>query len=197
MTRKFSGDTLVLATHNPGKVAEIAPVLAARGIKLVCAADLNLPEPAETGTTFLENALIKARAAVNIARMPVLAEDSGLCVAALNDAPGVYTADWLGHPRRVAAGINRVLLALRDQPDRRAYFTATMILMWPDGHYEVATGRVDGTITPCRAGQAGHGYDPIFRPLGHAQTFAEMGIVGKAPLSHRARALANLMKDCF
>lgn len=220
MTRKFTGDTLVLATHNAHKIMEMRAFFDGRVRKLLTAKDLNLPEPPETGTTFLENAMIKAFAAAKICKFPVLAEDSGLCVVALGGAPGVYTADWAGHPRNFRAAMQRILHELdagsSAQPeglvglqgpsgrargpgsvDRHAYFQTTLVLAWPDGHAEVTEGQVHGTITLTLRGAYKFGYDPIFMPDGYAKTFGEMLADEKIAISHRTRAVQAMLKKCF
>lgn len=196
MPRKFTGDTLVLATHNKGKVAELRDMLGARVPHILTADELGLPEPPETGTTFTQNATIKALTAARLCKFPVLAEDSGLCIAALNGAPGVYSADWAGHPRNFRAAMHRVLADMDGATDQSAYFQAVMIMAWPDGHMEVTDGQVDGVITPTMRG-SGFGYDPIFMPMGYAKTFGEMTGAEKGTMSHRARALAKMMDRCF
>lgn len=199
--RKFSGDQLVLATHNQGKVAEIAALLGGYTRAFPSAADLNLPEPVESGVTFAENAAIKALAAARATGLPALADDSGLCVRALDDAPGVYTADWAittqGAPRDFIHAMNRVQTALADSPDRAAYFISVLVLAWPDGHTETVEGRVDGQIVWPMRGTGGHGYDPIFMPDGFDKTFAEMSLSEKGAVSHRGRAFAALLQKCF
>jgi XTP/dITP diphosphohydrolase len=165
--------------------------------RVLSSADLSLPEPTETGNTFFKNALIKAQAAMQASGHPALADDSGLCIAALNDDPGVHTADWLGYPRNDRMGMQRVLHLMGDTDNRTAYFTTTLVLVWPDGHIETATGRVDGTITHAITGTGGHGYDPIFRPDGHARTFAEMSLSEKQGLSHRGQAVDQMIAQCF
>ena len=197
--RKFSGDTLVLATHNKGKIEELRHELSGRVKTLLTADDLPLPEPDETGTTFEENAAIKALAGARATHRIVLADDSGLCVDALNGAPGVYSADWMGHPRSRKTSMARVLQELdrTGNPDRTARFVTVMALAWPDGHVECARGEVEGTILHAPQGTGGFGMDPIFRPLGHAKTFAEMTTAQKSALSHRSRALQNLVRLYF
>lgn len=197
MTRRFTGDKIVLATYNPHKVAELRDILAARVPQVFGMADLGLPEPAETGTTFLENATIKALAAAKAAKMPALADDSGLCIAALGGAPGVYTADLMGHPRNPAKGRAEILQALRDQDDRRAYFQTVLVLAWPDGHIEVTEGRINGTITRTPRGRMGFMMDPLFMPAGYAKTFGEMLPPQKESMSHRIRALNAMFRACF
>ena len=216
MPRKFTGDTLVLATHNKGKIAELRDMLGPRVPHILTADELGLPEPLELGTTFLENAMTKALTAARLCKFPVLAEDSGLCIAALNGAPGVYSADWAGHPRNFRAAMHRVLAQVADVegssgtargsgaasdpglkgPDRSAYFQTVMILAWPDGHTEITEGRVEGVITDVMRGTDGHGYDPIFMPNGHAKTFAEMGRAEKGTLSHRKQAVIKMLDRC-
>lgn len=197
MFRKFSADTLVLATHNKGKIAEMRDLLAPYVQNVRTSAELNLPEPPETGTTFLENATIKALATARATKLPVLADDSGLCIDALDGAPGVYSADWGGHPRNFRAAISRVLQEMGDTGDRSAAFVTVLVLAWPDGHIEVAEGRVEGKITHNIHGAGGFGYDPIFRPEGQARTFGEMSRDEKQKISHRSRALAQLLEKYF
>lgn len=197
LVRKFSGDKLILATHNKGKVEEIAVHLGDYVHEFPSAASLNLPEPAETGTTFLENATIKALASARATGFPALADDSGLCVSGLNGQPGVYTADWLGPQRTPLVGMQRVHDALCNNPDRSAYFISVLVLVWPDGHIEYAEGRVNGTLAWPPRGCGGHGYDPIFVPENHTQTFAEMTLAEKSDISHRGRAFVALIEKCF
>ena len=195
--RKFSGDTLIIATHNKGKVEEIAALLGDYVQKFPSAGDLNLPEPEETGTTFLENATIKALAAARATGMPALADDSGLCVNGLNGQPGVYTADWLGPQKDPLVGMQRVHDELDDNPDRSAYFVSVLVLAWPDGHTEYVEGRVNGTLVWPVRGSGGHGYDPMFVPEGRDRTFAEMTLDEKGQISHRGRAFMALIEKCF
>ncbi len=201
MTRKFSGDRLVLATHNKGKVEEIAALLGDYVRAFPSAADLNLPEPVESGTTFIENATIKALAAATATGLPALADDSGLCVNGLGDAPGVYTADWAikspGAARDFIHAMTRVHQELGDTPDRSAYFISVLVLAWPDGHSESVEGRVAGEIVWPPRGESGHGYDPIFMPAGKDIPFAEMSLDEKGAISHRGRAFAALVEKCF
>ncbi|MGF6861376.1 XTP/dITP diphosphohydrolase [Rhodobacteraceae bacterium MBR-64] len=202
MTRRFSGDTLLVATHNRGKLEEIAALLAPFGISVVSAADKGLSEPAETEDSFIGNARIKAHAAAGAAKLPALADDSGLAVEALNGAPGVYSADWAETPqgrdfdlamRRTWDALNRV-----NAPEpRRAQFCCTLVLAWPDGHDEVFEGRVDGRIVWPPRGSQGHGYDPMFLPDGYEQTFGEMDRWEKNRISHRAVAFEKLVTGCF
>ena len=204
--QRISGK-LVIATHNAGKLKEIAALLSPYGVECLSAGDLGLPEPAETGTTFAENALIKARAAAEAAGLPALADDSGLCVDALGDRPGVYTADWAerqwfeGEPGRdwyMAMGkVEGMLCALGDDVDRAAHFACTLAIAWPDGASAVYEGRVAGTLTWPPRGTLGFGYDPVFEHLGSAQTFAEIDPAEKHRISHRADAFAKLVADQF
>lgn len=207
MSRKLAPGKLVIASHNAGKVREIRVLLAPYGIEPISAAELGLPEPEETGTTFSENALLKAHVAAQGANLPALADDSGLCVAALGNAPGVYTADWAekqtfeGGPGRdwyMAMGkVEGKLAELGFDTDRSAYFTCTLALAWPDGHEEVFEGRVHGTLAWPPRGTLGFGYDPVFVPLGHEQTFAELDPAQKHEMSHRADAFAKLVAAVF
>ncbi len=205
--RKLPPGKLIIASHNQGKVREIRALLAPFGIEPISAAELNLPEPEETGTTFAENALLKAHASAKGADCVALADDSGLCVAALNGAPGVYTADWAeadiheGGPGRdwyMAMGkVEGKLSELGPDADRSAYFTCTLALAWPDGHAELFEGRVHGNLVWPPRGTMGFGYDPVFQPLGFEQTFAELDPQQKHDISHRADAFDKLVKACF
>ena len=207
--RRLTG-RLVIATHNAGKLAEMRDLLAPYGIDAVSAGELGLPEPEETGTTFVENARIKARAAVAGSGLPALSDDSGLCVDALDGAPGVYTADWAGSPRDFGAAMERVRRSLEARgalgpPAPRAAFVSTLVLAGPDGEEAVFEGRVDGDLIFPPRGTLGFGYDPIFRPDGHVRTFGEMSTIekhglpadGSRALSHRARAFQALAGDCL
>lgn len=196
--RKFIGDTLVLATHNAGKIAELRDMLSPHVKHLITAKDLHLPEPKEPGTTFLENAGMKARTAARVCKKVVLAEDSGLSVNALNGAPGVYSADWGGHPRNFKAAMHRVHAEMGDNPDRSAYYTTVFVLAWPDGHIEYVESRGGGgTIVWPPRGQGGFGYDRIFMPTGYAVTFGEMPLSEKMKISHRTMALKMLLEKYF
>ena len=202
MTRRFAGSRLVVATHNRGKLEEIAALLGPRGIVLTSNADHGLPEPAETEPDFAGNARIKAHAAARATGLPALADDSGLEVEALGGAPGVHTADWAETPdgRDFARAMRRVkdeLDAIGAPEPRRARFCCTLALAWPDGHDEVFAGHVPGHLVWPGRGTQGHGYDPIFVPEGHALTFGEMDRWEKNRMSHRARAFAALMAGCF
>lgn len=199
--RKFAGDRLLVATHNRGKLEEIAALLEPFGIACVSAADLGLPEPAETEATFVGNARIKAHAAARATGLPALADDSGIEVDGLGGAPGVYTADWAATPggRDFVQAMTRTWEALekaRAPFPRTARFRATMVLAWPDGHDEVFEGRVEGQVVWPMRGRQGHGYDPMFQPAGQTRTFAEMEPAEKNRISHRADAFGKLVA-CF
>ncbi|MQX35669.1 RdgB/HAM1 family non-canonical purine NTP pyrophosphatase [Roseospira navarrensis] len=196
--RRFSGDTLVVASHNPGKVREIADLLAPFGLsRVISAGELDLPEPEETGTTFAANAELKAHAAAVASRHPALSDDSGLEVHALDGAPGIYSARWGGPDKDFGLAMARVNTELGDAADRRANFTCALTLAWPDGHRETFEGRVFGDLVWPPRGEKGFGYDPIFRPDGHPITFAEMEPTAKHAMSHRADAFRQLVAACF
>lgn len=202
------GDRLCIATHNAGKLAEFKDLFAPFGLDLVSAGDLDLPEPEETGTTFVENSRLKAHAAASASGLLSLADDSGLCVDALNGDPGVYTADWAGVPRDFNHAMQRVEDGLRaagavDPVDRRGSFNATLCLAHPDGRDLLFTGKADGTLVWPPRGTIGFGYDPVFMPDGFEITFGEMSSAmkhswapGQAGLSHRARAFALFVEAC-
>jgi XTP/dITP diphosphohydrolase len=196
--RRFADETLVVASHNPGKVREIADLLRPFGLSRVLAAgDLGLPEPEETGRTFTANAVLKARAAAEAGGHPALADDSGLEVAALEGAPGILSARWAGPDKNFARAMERIAQELGAGRDRRANFTCALALAWPDGHVECFEGRVFGDIVWPPRGDRGFGYDPIFQPDGHAITFAEMDPDAKHAISHRAEAFRRLVAACF
>ena len=202
MTRKFSGDRILVATHNAGKLEEMARLLSPFGVSVVGAAEMNLPEPEETEATFIGNARIKAHAAAKATGLPALSDDSGIEIDALNGAPGVYTADWAETPngRDFEMAMRRThdeLEAINAPHPRRARFCATLVLAWPDGHDEVFAGAVNGRVTWPMRGDQGHGYDPIFIPDGYDQTFGEMDRWEKNKLSHRAVAVKKLIEGCF
>ncbi|MFY7836960.1 MAG: RdgB/HAM1 family non-canonical purine NTP pyrophosphatase [Novosphingobium sp.] len=198
---------LVIATHNAGKLKEIQALLAPHGIECLSAGALGLPEPAETGTTFIENALIKAQAAAQASQIPALADDSGLCVEALGGAPGVYTADWAeadkfeGGPGRdwyMAMGkVEGKLAELGPETPRDCHFACVLAIAWPDGTHAVYEGRAPGTLTWPPRGKLGFGYDPVFVPVGDTRTFAELDPSEKHAISHRADAFAKLVADQF
>ncbi len=196
--RKFRGDRLLVATHNKGKLEEIAALLAPFDISCVSAAGMGLPEPEETESTFIGNARIKAHAAVKATGLPALADDSGIEVDGLGGRPGVYTADWAvlpGGGRDFHMAMKRTWAELETVSapfPRRARFRATMVLAWPDGHDEVFEGKVDGQVVWPLRGAEGHGYDPMFQPDGYKITFAEMDPAEKNRISHRADAFNKL-----
>ncbi|MGB8273692.1 MAG: RdgB/HAM1 family non-canonical purine NTP pyrophosphatase [Alphaproteobacteria bacterium] len=195
--RELTGDRLVIASHNPGKVREIAELLAPHRVEVVAAAQLGLVEPEETGITFRANAELKARAAARASGLPALADDSGLVVPALGGAPGVQSARWAGANRDFRAAMERVESELAGKPDRRAYFVCALALAWPDGPCETFEGRIDGTLVWPPKGSRGFGYDPIFRPDGFALTFGEMEPEQKHAISHRADAFRKFVAACF
>jgi XTP/dITP diphosphohydrolase len=199
----------VIASHNPGKLREIRGLLAPYRVDALSAGELGLAEPEENGTTFGENARIKAAAASNAARIPALADDSGLVVAALGGAPGIHSARWAGHDRSFERAMEKVEALLRergavDPADRRACFICALCVAWPDGHVEEFEGHVDGTLIWPPRGRKGFGYDPMFLPDGYGRTFGEMSGDEKqalppagSGLSHRARAFLKLARACL
>ena len=203
MARRFALPRLVVATHNRGKAGEIRSMLAPFGVEIVSAADLGLPAPDETGTTFEDNATLKALAAVRGSGLPSLADDSGLSVHALDHQPGVYTADWEGPTRDAMVGMRRIQdeLAARKAPQtdaaRLATFHCVLALAWPDEHVELFHGTLDGAIVWPPRGTGGHGYDPCFQPVGETRTTAEMSDTEKNAISHRGRAFRMMVEACF
>ena len=202
MTRKFEADRILIATHNAGKLEEMGQLFAPYGVSVVGAAEMNLDEPEETETTFVGNARIKARAAVDATGLPALADDSGIEIDALNGAPGVYTADWAETPngRDFMMAMTRAhdeLTASKAPKPWTARFCATLVLIWPDGHEEIFAGAAPGSLVWPVRGELGHGYDPMFIPDGHDRTFAEMTADEKNALSHRADAFSKLIRGCF
>ncbi|AAV93338.1 RdgB/HAM1 family non-canonical purine NTP pyrophosphatase [Ruegeria pomeroyi] len=202
MTRAFDGDTLLIATHNKGKLEEMAHLLQPFGVKVVGAAEMNLPEPEETEDTFVGNARIKAHAAARATGLPALSDDSGITIDALDGAPGVYTADWAetGNGRDFLMAMTRAHDALEAKSaphPRLAQFRCTLVLAWPDGHDEVFEGVAPGHLVWPIRGAAGFGYDPMFVPEGYDVTFAEMDRWEKNKISHRARAVEKFVKGCF
>ena len=189
----IKGMTIVIATHNPGKVPEIAALLDGN-YKFVTAGELNLPEPEETEATFTGNAMLKARHAAALSGQVAIADDSGLSVAALDGAPGVFSARWAGPSKDFTIAMGKVESRLEevDATDRRAWFTSALAVAWPDGPCVVVEGRVDGQLTFPPRGDRGFGYDPIFVPEGGELTFGEMDPAAKDAISHRARAFAKL-----
>ncbi len=199
MTRRFPGGRLVVATHNPGKLVELRALFAPFTADLISAAELGLPEPEETGLTFIANAELKARAAAVASGFPALADDSGLCVTALGDAPGIYSARWAGPGKDFGFAMRRVESELKAKglTTSPAFFVCALTLGFPDGHCESFEGRIDGTLTFPPRGTRGFGYDPIFKPKGFDITFGEMDPQAKHAMSHRARAFAQLIAACF
>ncbi|MES2752987.1 MAG: RdgB/HAM1 family non-canonical purine NTP pyrophosphatase [Pseudomonadota bacterium] len=206
--RRITG-RLVIATHNPGKLAEMRELLAPYGVDVVSAAELRLDEPEETGTTFQANARIKAVAAATATKLPAFADDSGLVVDALDGQPGIHSARWAGETKDFVAAMTRIerLLQERDakEPARRtAHFVSALCVAWPDGHIEEVEARADGTLVWPPRGTAGFGYDPTFLPDGHRRTFGEMTSLEKhglpphgMGLSHRAKAFVKLAEMCL
>lgn len=205
--RKLGGGSLVIATHNAGKLKEISALLDPYGMKCISAGSLGLPEPAETGTTFAQNALIKARAAAEASGLAALADDSGLGVDALDGRPGVFTADWAerqwfeGNPGRdwyLAMGkVEGLLQQLGPDTDRSAAFHCVLAVAWPDGEHAIYEGKCAGSLTWPPRGELGFGYDPVFVPEGSVKTFAEIDPSEKHAVSHRADAFAKLVADQF
>jgi XTP/dITP diphosphohydrolase len=208
MHRKISGK-LVIATHNPGKLAEMRELLAPHGVEAVSAGELQLDEPEETGKTFHANARIKAVVAAQAAKLPAFADDSGLVVDALDGAPGIYSARWAGPNKDFNEAMARIERLLRERganaPDKRtAHFVSALCVAWPDDHLEEVEARADGTLVWPPRGTAGFGYDPMFQPDGYVRTFGEMTSIekhGMPPLglglSHRARAFVKLAEICL
>lgn len=200
--RKFSGTQLLVATHNRGKLAEIRELLAPFGIAVISAAELDLPEPEETETTFVGNARIKAHAAACASGLPALADDSGISIDVLDGAPGVNTADWAETPQGrdfdlAMARAWREISASGAAAPHTAQFRSTLVLAWPDGEDAVFEGVMAGEVVWPPRGDNGHGYDPIFVPDGYRLTFAEMAAEEKNRISHRADAFAKLVAGCF
>ncbi|MBM3597185.1 MAG: RdgB/HAM1 family non-canonical purine NTP pyrophosphatase [Alphaproteobacteria bacterium] len=194
--RRFSGSKLVVATHNPGKLVEITDLMRPFGIETLGAAQLGLPEPEETGSTFEANAELKAHAAAQGAREPALADDSGLVVPALGGDPGIYSARWAGPTKDFSIAMTRVQKELAER-DRKAHFVAVLSLAWPDGHCETFRGEVHGHLVWPPRGKRGFGYDPMFVADGHQITFGEMDPEQKHAISHRAVAFRKLVDACF
>jgi len=191
------GARLVVATHNPGKLREIAALLAPFGLTVTSAGALGLPEPEETAPDFAGNARLKALAAARASGLPALADDSGFCLAALGGAPGVISARWASPEKDFAAAMARAERELAGSADRRAWFTAALCLAWPDGETATFLGRVHGTAIWPPRGARGFGYDPMFVPSGGSETFGEMDPEAKHAISHRAQAFAQLRAACL
>ena len=208
MHRRITG-RLVIATHNPGKLAEMRELLSPYGIDAVSAGELNLAEPDETGNTYRANAAIKAIAAAQASQLPAFADDSGLVVDALDGAPGIYSARWAGETKDFTAAMTRIERLMQERgattPDqRKAHFVSALCVAWPDGHLEEVEARADGTLVWPPRGSAGFGYDPSFLPDGHTRTFGEMTSMEKhglpphgLGLSHRAKAFVMLAEMCL
>lgn len=208
MHRRITGK-LVIATHNPGKLAEMRELLAPHGVEASSAGELDLAEPDETGDSFAANARIKAIAAANAARLPAFADDSGLAVGALGGAPGIFSARWAGPNKDFGAAMTRIERLLQERgattpEERRAHFVSALCVAWPDEHIEEVEARTDGTLVWPPRGDAGFGYDPMFMPDGFDRTFGEMTSVEKhglpplgLGLSHRARAFVKLAEICL
>jgi XTP/dITP diphosphohydrolase len=203
--RRLTGK-VVIATHNPGKLSELRDLLAPYGVETVSAGELGLPEPEETGSTFIENARIKAHAATKATGLPAFADDSGLAVGALGGEPGIYSARWAGPDKNFAHAMQTIEDKLRalNASNRKAQFVAALCLAWPDGHTEDFEARVDGTLVWPPRGTKGFGYDPMFLPDGFDRTFGEMDADEKhglpprgKGLSHRARAFVQLAQACL
>ena len=197
MARQFTENRLVIASHNPGKVREISDLLTPWSVSVVSAAELDLPEPEETGLSFRANAKLKSDAAAFVARLPALADDSGLAVNALNGAPGIYSARWAGAEKNFSVAMARVNREMGDNPDRGAQFVCALALTWPDGHSEVFEGSVGGTLVWPPRGTRGFGYDPMFLGDGDAGTYGEIAPEEKHVKSHRAIAFRKLIAACF
>lgn len=208
MHRRITGK-LVIATHNPGKLAEMKELLAPYGIEAVSAGELGLAEPEETGNDFRSNAAIKAIAAAQATQLPSFADDSGIVVDALDGAPGIFSARWAGPNKDFTAAMAQIERLLQERgattPDKRkAHFVSALCVAWPDDHLEQVEARVDGTLVWPPRGNAGFGYDPMFLPDGHSRTFGEMESIEKhglpplgLGLSHRARAFVKLAEICL
>ena len=197
MTRHFKGGRLVVASHNPGKVREIYVLLRAFDTEPVSAAELGLPEPIEDGLSFVANAILKAESAAIQSGLPALSDDSGLTVKVLNGAPGIYSARWAGPEKDFQCAMQRVQDEVGDIPDRSARFVCALALAWPDGHVETFEGNVEGILVWPPRGDRGFGYDPMFLPNGHCETFGEMEQTHKHAISHRAAAFRQLVAACF
>jgi XTP/dITP diphosphohydrolase len=208
MHRHIKGK-LVIATHNPGKLAEMRELLSPHGVEAISAGELGLAEPEETGDSFVANAKIKAVAAAQAAQLPAFADDSGLVVDALDGAPGIFSARWAGPNKDFNAAMTRIERLLgergaREPAQRKAHFVSALCVAWPDGHIEEVEARADGTLVWPPRGSAGFGYDPMFLPDGHVRTFGEMTSIEKhglpplgLGLSHRARAFVKLAEICL
>ncbi len=200
MARKFETGELVIASHNAGKVREIGELLRPLGVVVSSASSLELPEPEETGHTFVANAHLKASAAATATGLPALGDDSGVVVSALDGEPGIYTARWAGPERdwRLAMEKVQTALSLRGEDvDRRASFVCALVLCWPDGDFEAFEAEVRGELVWPPRGELGNGFEPMFAPEGQPLTYGEMDPAAKLADNHRARAVAQLLRACF
>lgn len=198
MARSFTQEELVLATHNTGKVREISELLRPYRISIQSAGELKLAEPVEDGKSFIENAVIKAKAAAKASGLPALSDDSGLCVHDLNNEPGIHSARWAGDEKNFGKAMLNIWEMLQSIPDPwDAHFVCALALVWPDGHTETFEGKIFGRITWPPRGDQGFGYDPIFVPVGEEKTFGEMRPDIKHSMSHRAEAFDMLTRSCF
>lgn len=197
MTNLKPGDDIVIASHNSGKVSEFKDLVSPFGVAVRSASELGLAEPEETGDTFAANAILKAAAARDSTNQPALADDSGLAVAALDGAPGIFSARWAGPGKDFDAAMRRVEDALKGADDRRAQFVCALAVAWPDGACDVFKGTVDGTLVWPPRGDLGFGYDPMFLPVGHDTTFGEMDATAKHNISHRGVAFRKLVDALF
>ena len=195
--RRFAGGPLVIATHNKGKLAEIAELLRPYPVAIKGAGELGLVEPEETGDSFEANAALKASLAADMSQLPALADDSGLVVPGLGGEPGIYSARWAGPTKDISIAMRRVEERLAGISDRRAYFVAVLALAWPDGHLEIFRGEAHGSLVWPPRGSRGFGYDPMFLPEGSALTFGEIEPAKKHRVSHRAQAFRKLVAACF
>ncbi len=200
--RQFNAETLVIATHNAGKLREIKEYFKDMNVALTSAGELNLPEPDETEDTYIGNATIKALAAAKASGKVALSDDSGLAIEALGGSPGVYSADWAEEEgengkRDFYAAMDRIKREIGDNPNRKAKFVCALVMAWPDGHTEAVEGYVHGHVEFPPRGDKGFGYDPIFVPEGDTRTFGEMEYAEKEPISHRNDAIGKLLAKCF
>jgi len=197
MTRTFTDTALIIASHNNGKVREIAELLAPYNLTITGAAELNLLEPIEDADTFEGNAALKAIAAAKATGKPALSDDSGLCINALGGKPGIHSARYAGPTKDFRLAMKKVEDELKNHDDKSAYFVCVLALAWPDGHIEHFRGEIHGHLTFPPRGDKGFGYDPIFIPEGHTTTFAQMNPADKHAMSHRARAFEKLIQNIF
>lgn len=197
MSKKFDYEKLVIATHNKGKLREIKELLAPYKVDVLSACELDLDEPEETGKTFEENALIKARYVCEKTNLPALADDSGLCVDALDGQPGIYSARWAGENKDFNIAMDKIIKLLENKEDKNAHFACALAICFPDNTHECFVGKVFGEITDKQYGKKGFGYDPIFKPKGYDVTFGQFEEEKKQKISHRANAFNLLIKNCF